>query len=36
MYYLSLKICFDKNIDMTMPDYDERVVKKLYSYKGGM
>ncbi len=36
MYYLSLKICLDKNIDMTMPDYDERVVKKLYSYKGGM
>lgn len=36
MYYLSLKVCLDKSIDMTMPDYDQKLVKKLYNYRGEM
>ena len=36
MYYLSKKIAEDKGIDLTMPEYNPRVVKKLYRYKGEM
>lgn len=36
MYYLSKKIADDKKIDLTMPEYNPRVVKKLYKYKGEM
>lgn len=36
MYYLSLKICLDKGIDITCPDYDTGVVRKLYNYRGVM
>ncbi len=36
MYFLSKKIADDKNIDLTMPEYNPQVVKKLYKYKGEM
>lgn len=36
MYYLSKKIANDKNIDLTMPEYNENVIKKLYKWKGKM
>ena len=36
MYYLSKKIAEDKNIDITMPEYNPQVVKKLYKYRGEM
>lgn len=36
MYYLSKKIAEDKGIDLTMPEYNPQVVKKLYRYKGEM
>ncbi len=36
MYFLSKKIADDKNINLTMPEYNPQVVKKLYRYKGEM
>jgi len=36
MYYLSKKIANEKNIDLTMPEYNPNVIKKLYKFKGGM
>ena len=36
MYYLSRKIAEDKKIDLTMPEYNSQVVKKLYKYRGEM
>lgn len=36
MYFLSKKIAEDKDIDLTMPEYNPQVVKKLYNYKGEM
>lgn len=36
MYYLSKKIADDKKIDLTMPEYNPTVVRKLYRYKGEM
>ena len=36
MYYLSKKIADDKGIDLTMPEYNPNVVKKLYRYRGEM
>ncbi len=36
MYYLSKKIADDKEIDLTMPEYNPNVVKRLYKYKGEM
>ena len=36
MYYLSKKIATDKGIDLTMPEYNPEMVKKLYKYKGEM
>ena len=36
MYFLSKKIADDKGIDLTMPDYNPQIVKKLYKYKGEM
>ncbi len=36
MYYLSKKIAEDKKIDLTMPEYNSQVVRKLYKYKGEM
>ncbi len=36
MYYLSKKIAEDKNISLTQPEYNPRLVRKLYSFKGEM
>ncbi len=36
MYYLSKKIAEDKGIDLTMPNYNPKVIKKLYRYRGEM
>lgn len=36
MYFLSKKIANDKNIDLTMPEYNPRLVKKMYNFKGEM
>ena len=36
MYFLSKKIAEDKNIDLTQPEYDPTLVKKLYIFKGEM
>ena len=36
MYFLSKKIADDKNIDLTMPEYNPRLVKKMYNFKGDM
>lgn len=36
MYFLSKKIAADKNIDLTMPEYNPRLVKKMYNFKGEM
>lgn len=36
MYYLSKRIADDKNIDLTMPEYNENVIRKLYKFKGEM
>ena len=32
----SKKIADDKNIDLTMPEYNPRLVKKMYNFKGEM
>ncbi len=36
MYFLSKKIADDKGIDLTRPEYNPNMVKKLYRYKGEM
>ena len=36
MYFLSKKIAEDKNIDLTMPEYNPRLVNKMYNFKGEM
>lgn len=36
MYFLSKKIAEDKNIDLTQPEYNLTLVKKLYKFKGEM
>ena len=36
MYYLSKKIAEDKNIDLTMPEYNPQIIRKIYKYKGEM
>lgn len=36
MYFLSKKIADDKKIDLTSPDYNPRLVRTLYNYKGDM
>lgn len=36
MIYLSKKISSDKQIDLTQPEYNPKVIKKLYNFKGGM
>lgn len=36
MYFLSKKIAEDKNIDLTQPEYNPALVKKLYKFKGEM
>ena len=36
MYFLSKKIAEEKQIDLTSPEYNREVVKKLYRYQGEM
>lgn len=36
MYFLSKKIAKDKNIDLTQPEYNPTLVKRLYKFKGEM
>lgn len=36
MYFLSKKIAEDKGIDLTRPDYNPEIVKKVYKYRGEM
>ncbi len=36
MYYLSKKIAEDKKMDLTCPDYNPNIVKKVYRYRGEM
>lgn len=36
MYFLSKKIADDKKIDLTQPEYNLQLVKKLYKFKGEM
>jgi len=36
MHFLSKKIATDKDIDLTMPEYNPKLVKKIYTYKGEM
>jgi hypothetical protein len=36
MYYLSKKIADEKNIDLTQPEYNPNLVKRLYKFKGDM
>lgn len=36
MYFLSNKIADDKNIDLTQPEYNPKLVKKLYNFRGEM
>lgn len=36
MYFLSKKISDDKNIDLTQPEYNPRLIKKMYNFKGEM
>ena len=34
MYYLSKKIVEDKGEDLTKPNYNRRIIKPLYEYRG--
>lgn len=36
MYFLSKRIAEDRKIDLTMPEYNRDVIKKVYSYRGVM
>lgn len=36
MYFLSKKIADDKNIDLTQPEYNPNLIKKLYNFRGEM
>lgn len=36
MYFLSKKIAEDKNMDLTQPEYNPKLVKKLYNFRGDM
>lgn len=36
MYFLSKRIADDKNVDLTSPEYNPRLVKKMYNFKGEM
>lgn len=36
MYFLSRKIADDKGLDLTQPDYNPNIVKKVYTYRGKM
>lgn len=36
MYYLSKKISEDRDIDLTMPEYNTKIIQKTYKYRGEM
>lgn len=36
MYFLSKKIADDKNIELTQPEYNPQLVRKLYNFRGEM
>ncbi len=36
MYFLSKKIVEDNNMDLTQPEYNPNIVKKLYTFRGDM
>ncbi len=36
MYFLSKRIADEKKVDLTMPEYNPQLVKKLYGFKGEM
>ena len=36
MYFLSKKIANDKNMELTQPEYNPRLVKNFYEFKGVM
>lgn len=36
MYFLSKKIADDKNIDLTQPEYNPKMIKTLYNFRGEM
>lgn len=36
MYFLSRKISEDRNIDLTQPEYNPRLVRELYNFRGEM
>lgn len=36
MYFLSKKVADDKNIDLTMSEYNQRLVKNMYNFRGEM
>ena len=36
MYFLSKKIADDKSIDLPQPEYNPKLVKELYNFKGEM
>lgn len=36
MYFLSKKIADDKNINLTQPEYNPKLIKKLYNFRGEM
>lgn len=36
MYFFSKRIAYDKNIDLTQPEYNPTLVKRLYKFKGEM
>lgn len=36
MYFISRKIAEDKGVDLTQPDYNPKIIKKVYKYRGEM
>ena len=36
MYFLSKKIAEDKGMDLTQPEYNQKIIKKVYNFKGEM
>lgn len=36
MYFLSRKIAEDKNMDLTQPEYNPKVIQKIYKFRGEM
>ena len=36
MYFLSKKVADDKSIDLTQPEYNPQLVKRMYNFRGEM